>query len=111
MFVEVVSLLVLGLGNVSSKDGARLKGDIDHHLEHVDDIVLDAVSSEVGSFLVVVHLHGTTGHLDHTVVDGLVGVLEGLQVGVLQSEERSRSFWGFISSSDIDKEAYKNVII
>lgn len=106
MFVEVVSLLVLGLGNVSSKDGARLKGDIDHHLEHVDDIVLDAVSSEVGSFLVVVHLHGTTGHLDHTVVDGLVGVLEGLQVGVLQSEERSRSFWGFISSSDIDKEAH-----
>jgi len=106
MFVEVVSLLVLGLGNVSSKDGTRLKCYINHHLEHIDDIVLDAVSSEVGSFLVVVHLHGTTRHLDHTIVDGLVGVLEGLQVSVLQSEERTRSFWGFISSSDIDKEAH-----
>jgi len=106
MLVEVVSLLVLGLGDVSGKDGAGLKGDIDHHLEHVDDIVLNAVSSEVGSFLIVVHLHGTTGHLDHAVVDGFVSVLEGLQVGVLQSEERSRSFWGFISSSDIDKEAH-----
>ena len=109
--MEIVSLLVLGLGDVSGKDGAGLEGDIDHHLEHIDDIVLDAVSSEVGSFLIVVHLHITTGHLDHAVVDGFVGVLEGLQVGVLQSEERSRSFWGFISSSDIDEEAYTYIII
>lgn len=106
MFVEIVSLLVLGLGDVSGKYGTRLEGNIDHHLEHVNDIVLNAMSSEVGSFLIVIHLHVTTGHLDHSVVDGFVGVLEGLQVGVLQSEERSRSFWGFISSSNIDKEAH-----
>merc|ERR1711957_829817 len=74
MFVEVMSLLVLGLGDVSGKD--------------------------------VVHLHGTTGHLDHSVVDGLVGVLEGLQESVLQSQESTGSFRGFISSSDIDEEAH-----
>jgi len=106
VLVEVVSLLVLGLGNVSSKNRSGLEGDVDHHLEHVDDIILDAVTSEVGSLLIVVHLHSTTGHLDHAVVDGLVSVLESLQVGVLEGEERSRGFWGFISSSDIDKEAH-----
>jgi len=106
VLVEVVSLLVLGLGNVSSKNRSGLEGDVNHHLEHVNDIVLDAVTSEVGSLLIVVHLHGTTGHLDHAVVNGFVSVLESLQVGVLKGEERSRGFWGFISSSDIDKEAH-----
>jgi len=106
VLVEIVSLLVLGSGNVGSEDRAGLEGNIDHHLEHVDNIVLDAVTSEVSSFLIVVHLHISTGHLDHTVVDSLVGVLEGLQVGVLQSEERSRGLGSFVSSSDIDEEAH-----
>jgi hypothetical protein len=45
------------------------------------------VTLEVHGFLIVVHLHVTAGHLDHTVVDGLIGVLEGLEVSVLESEE------------------------
>ena len=44
--------------------------------------------------------------MDHAVVDGLVGVLEGLQVGILQSEESSGSLGCFISGSDIDEHTH-----
>jgi len=63
------------------------------------------VTLEVHGLLVVVHLHVTAGHLDHTVVDGLVGVLEGLQVGVLESEEGTGGLFGLISRSDSNEEA------
>jgi hypothetical protein len=33
-------------------------------------------------------------------------VLQGLEVGVLESEERTRGFFGFVTSADIDEEAY-----
>lgn len=87
--VQVVTLLVLGTGDISSENRSGFKGTIDHHLEHVSDVVFDAVTSEIGALLIVLHGHITTGHLDHTVVDGLVGVLKGLQVGVLEGEEGS----------------------
>ena len=87
VIMQVMAFLVLGAGNVTSENGSRLKSAVDHHLEHVSDIVLDAVASEVGALLIILHLHVAAGHLDHTVVDGLVGVLEGLQVGVLEGEE------------------------
>jgi len=102
MFVEIVSLLVLGLGNVSGKDRAGLKSNIDHHLEHINSIVLDAVTAEVGAFLIVIHFHCATGHLDHAVVDGLVSVLESFQVSILQSEKGARCFRSLITSADID---------
>lgn len=89
VLVQIVRFLILGTGNVSSENGSGFKSAINHHLEHVSNIVLDAVTSEICAFLIILHLHVTTGHLDHTVVDSLVGVLEGLQVGVLQGEEGS----------------------
>ena len=103
---EVVGLSVLGSGNVGGENGSGLKSNIDHHLEHINDVILDAVSSEEHSFLVVVHGHVTTRHLDHAVVDGLVGVLEGLQVGVLQSEKGTGGLSSFVSSSDIDEHTH-----
>jgi hypothetical protein len=36
-------------------------------------------------------------------------VLQGLEVGVLEGEEGTRSFFGFVTSADIDEEAYKNM--
>lgn len=85
--VQVMAFCVLGTGDVCSKNRSGLKSAVDHHLEHVSDVVFDAVALEVGLLLIVVHGHVTTGHLDHTIVDGLVSVLEGLQVGVLKGEE------------------------
>lgn len=87
VIVEVVRLDVLRLGNVGGEDGAGFKSNINHHLEHINGVVLDAVTLEVHGFLIVVHLHVTARHLDHTVVDGLIGVLEGFEVSVLESEE------------------------
>ena len=81
--VKIVGLSVLRSSNVGCHDGSWLKSDINHHLEHVNGIVFNALSLEIGSLLIVVHGHGTTGHLDHTIVDGFIGVLEGLQIGVL----------------------------
>ena len=43
--------------------------------------------------------------MDHTVVNGLIGVLEGLQVGVLKGQKGSRSLSGLISCSYVDEEA------
>jgi len=83
---ELVRFLVLGPGNVSGENGSWLEGDINHHLEHIDDIVLDAVSLEIGSLLVIIHGHGSTGHLDHTVVNCLVSVFKGLKVSILEGK-------------------------
>jgi hypothetical protein len=102
--VEFVRLLVLWLGDVGSKDWTGLKSDVNHHLEHVNDVVLDAVTLEVHRFLVIVHLHVTAGHLDHTVVDSLVGVLEGLEVSVLKSEQRTGCLFSLISGADSNHE-------
>ena len=87
VIVQVMAFLVLGAGNVTSENGSWLKSTVNHHLEHVSDIVFDAVASEISALLIIFHLHVTTGHLDHAVVDGLVGVLQGLQVGVLEGKE------------------------
>lgn len=89
MVVEIVCLLILRPGNVGSHDTAGLKSNIDHHLEHVRDIILDAAALEERSLLIVIHLHITSAHLDHSVVDGLIGMLKCLKIGVFQSEKRS----------------------
>jgi hypothetical protein len=78
VFVQVMGLVVLRTSNICSKDRTGLKSEVDHHLEHIDGVILDAVASEVGALLIVIHLHGTTGHLNHAIVDGLIGVLQGL---------------------------------
>lgn len=102
---EVVGLLVLGLSNVGGEDRAGFKSDINHHLEHVDGVVFDAVATEVHRLLVVVHGHVTTGHLDHTVVDGFVGMLKSLEVSVLESEESARGFSSLVTGADANVEA------
>ena len=89
VFVEVVRFLVLSTSNVCSHYRSGFEGEIDHHLEHVNGIVLDAMSLKVGALLIVIHGHITTGHLNHTVVDGLVGVFQSLKVGVLERKEGS----------------------
>lgn len=45
------------------------------------------MAAEVHAFLIVVHLHVTTGHLNHTVVDCFVSVLQSLKVCVLKGKE------------------------
>jgi len=105
MLGEVVALLVLGTGDVGGHEGTGLESDIGKDLEHVDGIVLDAVTLEVHALLIVVHGEVTTGHLLDDVVHGLVGVLEGLEVSVLEGEEGSGSLGGLVTSSDIDQKA------
>ena len=103
---EVVRLLVLGARDVGGKDTAGLESDINEHLEHVDDVVLDAVTLEVSGLLVIIHSHGAAGHLDHAVVDSLVGVLQRLEVRVLESEQSTGGLVGLISGADVHHEAY-----
>jgi hypothetical protein len=105
MIVKLMRLSVLSSSNVSGKDGSGLKSAVDHHLEHIRDVVFDAVSLKVHSLLIVVHGEVSSRHLDHSVVDGLVGVLKSLEVSVLKSEASSRSAGDFISGSDIDQES------
>ena len=102
---KIVALLVLGAGDVSGHQGAGLKSAISEDLEHIDGIVLDAVTLEVHALLIVVHSEVTTRHLLDTVVHGLVGVLEGLEVGVLDGEEGTGGLSGLITSTDIDQKA------
>jgi len=104
--VKIVGLSVLGSSNVRGHDGSWLKSNINHHLEHVNNIVFNALSLEIGSLLIVIHGHGTTRHLDHTIVDSFIGVLEGLQIGVLQGEEGSRCSSSLISGSNVHKESH-----
>lgn len=104
--VQVVTLSVLASGDAGGEQGLWFEGEVDHHLEHVDGVVLDAVALEVHSLLVVVHLHVSAGHLDHAVVDGFVGVLQGLEVGVLDGKGASRGLEGLISGSDVNEESH-----
>ena len=59
MVIQIVRLLVFRFGDVRGQYRSGFKSDIDHHLEHVDSVILDALTSEVGSFLIVVHGHVT----------------------------------------------------
>ena len=87
---EVVALLVLRSSNVGCQNRSRLKSNVDHHLEHVLHIVLNVVALVVSGLLIVVHGHGSTGHLDHAVVDGLISVLKSLEVSVFESQKGTR---------------------
>jgi len=108
MIEKSVRLLVLGSSNVSSHDCSWLKSNINHHLEHIRDIIFNAMSLEIHLFLVVVHSHISSGHLNHTVVKGLIGVLQGLKVGVLQSKKGAGGLCCLISGSDVNHEAHMN---
>ena len=87
MVMESMCLSVLRSGNVSSHHTSRLEGDINHHLEHIRDIVFDAVALEESAFLIIVHCHVTSAHLDHSIVDSFIGVLERFEVGVFQGKK------------------------
>ena len=102
--IEVVGLLVLGASDVGSENRTGLEGNINHNLEHINGVVLNALSLEVCALLVVVHGHFTAGHLDDVVVHGLVGVLEGLQVGVLEGEHGTGGLVVLITSSNVHQE-------
>ena len=103
VLVKIMALLGLGAGNISGKDRAGLEGAVNHHLEHVCNVVLDAVATKVGALLVVFHGHVATRHLNHSVVNGLVGVFECLEVGILESEHGAGCFSSLITSSNIHK--------
>lgn len=106
VIIEIVRLGILGSSDIAGHDGLWLEGAVDHHLEHIGDIVLNAVSLEVSLLLIVVHGHSSTGHLDHTIVEGLVSVLLSLQVGILDAEKGSRSFVSLISGSNIHHNSH-----
>lgn len=82
---EIMRLLVLRLSHVGSEDRTGLQRDIDHHLEHVNGVVFEALALEKGALLVIVHCHVAARHLDHAVVDRFICMLECLQVSVLES--------------------------
>lgn len=86
VIVQVVALLIFGAGHVCSEDGTRLKSTVDHHLEHISDIVLDAMRLEIGALLIILHSKVTAAHLNHAIVDCFIRVLKRLQVGVFESE-------------------------
>jgi len=44
--------------------------------------------------------------LNHTVVDGFISVQDGFIVGLLDGVEGTRSFVGFISSTDVKKDTH-----
>ena len=89
MVMEIVTLLVFALGDIGGEDRTWLKCNVDHHLEHIDCVVLDAMSFKEGALLIVVHGHVTTRHLNHAVVDGFIGVLDGLKVSILEGKKGS----------------------
>lgn len=95
-------------GDVSSNDGSGFKSAVSHHVEDIDDVVLEAVSLEVGVFVIIVHFELTTRHLNHTVVDGFISVQDGFIVGLLDGVESTRSFVGFISSTDVEEDTHIN---
>jgi hypothetical protein len=97
-------------GGVSSNDGSGFKSAVSHHVEDIDDVVLEAVGLEVGVFMIIVHFELTTRHLNHTVVDGFISVQDGFIVGLLDGVESTRSFVGFISSTDIEEDTHINNI-
>jgi len=106
---KIVGLLVLRFSNVCCKHRSWLKSNVNQHLEHINSIVFKGVTTEIHRFLVIVHLHISTWHLNHTVVNGLVGVLQGLKVSVLEGEEGARCFLSFISGTNTNKETYIKV--
>lgn len=108
VLLEGLSLSVLGLGNIGREDRLGLESAINHHLEHIGNVVFDAVSSEVSGLLIEVHLEFTSGHLSHTVVDSLVSVLKSLEICVLDSHESSGSFGSLVSGSDVHHETEVN---
>ena len=111
VYIQEVDVLLKKLkmvfwSDIGGQDWTWFKRTVNHHLEHVGHIVLNAVSSEVGAFLVILHLHVTAGHLNHTVVDSLVGVLQGLKIGVLKGEKGAWCFEGLVTSSNINEHTY-----
>ncbi len=80
-------------------------------MEHVDSVVFDAVALEVHRLLIVVHLHVAARHLDHAVVDGLVGVLQSLEVGILERKQGASGLIRLISGADINEETYRCELI
>lgn len=58
--------------------------------------------------MIVIHGELTTGHLNHTVVDGFVSVKDGLVVGLLDGVQGTGSFVGFVSSTNIQKDTEVN---
>lgn len=74
----------VGSDTDSGSNGASgLKSAVHGHTEDIINVVGQALGVEKGAFLVVVHGELATGHLDHAVVDSLVGDEHCLVVGIL----------------------------
>jgi hypothetical protein len=103
---ELMGIVHFVHSDVGSNDRSGLKSAVSHHVEDINNIVGKAVGLEVGVFLIIVHFEFTTGHLNHTVVDGFISVQDGFIVGLLDGVEGTRSFVGFISSTDVQKDTH-----
>jgi len=90
------------LGDGGSYNRSGFKSTISSHVEDINNVMGKAASSEVTVFLIVFHLEVSSRHLNHSVVNGFVSVENSLEVGILDGEQRSRSFSGFISGSHVD---------
>lgn len=82
----VVGLLVLKLSQVSTHSSLGFQGTVNQHRSDVDHVVTETVGLQVSLFLVIVHLDTASTHLDHPVVDCLVGPEGSLQESVLKSQ-------------------------
>lgn len=101
--LDVVRVLVLVLSDVGSDNRSGLESAVSHHSEDVNGIMRQAVSLPVNVLLVVIHSEISSRHLNHSVVDGLVGVEDGLVESVLDGKEGTRVLGGLVTGSDIDE--------
>lgn len=69
----------------------------------------EALGAEDSTFLVVVHGESSTGHLDHSVVDGLIGNENSLVVGVFDRKKGSGGLMVLVGGSDIQKDLEMDV--
>jgi len=84
-----MSVLILFDTNGSSDCRSRFKSAISNNGENISDIMSQAISLEVSSFLIILNFEGSTRLLDYTVVDSFVGVEDCLEISVFNGEQRS----------------------
>ena len=105
---EFVLVVHFAHSSISSNDRSWLKSAVSDHVEDINDVVSEAVGSEVSAFLIVVHFESTSRHLDHTIVDGFVCIEDGFIVGLLDGVESTGGLVGLISGTDIEKDTEVN---
>ena len=99
-----MGVLILFDTDRSSNCRSRLKSAISNNGENISDIMSQAISLEVSSFLVELNFEGSTRLLDNTIIDSFVSVKDSLEISVLNGEQRSGGLIGLITSTNIQQD-------